>query len=636
MSQLFRYGLILFFFSFLTHAISQSGDSLIAALSLNADNPEKKADLLNQLARLYSQSLPKESLRYCDKLLYHAEKNNRSDWMLNSHMIAGIAHISAGDLDQASYHWMLAGELAEKDTTPEGPKNRIKVRINLQGLKLNLKEYDEALMLGRKNLMEIRKEGYSLMLADAFQALASTFLASGQVDSTMYYAQLAAPIYERLQQSEKWCNSMITLAKSWHLNSQYNRADSIMRLVLPLAKEKQHSFVVVNSIGFLTKNLLQQGKTDSAEVLLRSMDGIPAFTENINMRIQYHELLSEVYRHQSMTDSAVFHLKKAFELKDQRLNEQKLRAIHELEQVYKAKQSAVENQELLEEQAITEANNRALGFLLLLTITLLILGIITYFKLQRKHRQLSAVHRRAAEINQRLIALIDERQHFVHLITHHLRTPLMIIQLQARSLLSMPADSTENDRKKILEKIDRATEDIHLASTTLLNTQLEEDTSFYILPVNFALKLLIREVIIDLDALAISKQIAITFKPGKETLYVLADSMLTRQILFNVLSNAIEYCPEKSRVCISLEKSDDFVSIHTEDNGPGIPEASVQKLFMASPVSNPESDGRGNGLLLSKRFAQKMGGDLQVESSAGKGTRVLLILPIGSAQRLNT
>jgi ferritin-like metal-binding protein YciE len=49
------------------------------------------------------------------------------------------------------------------------------------------------------------------------------------------------------------------------------------------------------------------------------MDGIPAFTENINMRIQYHELLSEVYRHQSMTDSAVFHLKKAFELKDQRL-----------------------------------------------------------------------------------------------------------------------------------------------------------------------------------------------------------------------------------------------------------------------------------------------------------------------------
>jgi hypothetical protein len=260
MSQLFRYGLILFFFSFLTHAISQSGDSLIVALSLNADNPEKKADLLNQLARLYSQSLPKESLRYCDKLLYHAEKNNRSDWMLNSHMIAGIAHISAGDLDQASYHWMLAEELAEKDTTPEGPKNRIKVRINLQGLKLNLQEYDEALMLGRKNLMEIRKEGYSLMLADAFQALASTFLASGQVDSTMYYAQLAAPIYERLQQSEKWCNSMITLAKSWHLNSQYNRADSIMRLVLPLAKEKQHAFVVVNSIGFLTKNLLQQGK----------------------------------------------------------------------------------------------------------------------------------------------------------------------------------------------------------------------------------------------------------------------------------------------------------------------------------------------------------------------------------------
>jgi signal transduction histidine kinase len=150
------------------------------------------------------------------------------------------------------------------------------------------------------------------------------------------------------------------------------------------------------------------------------------------------------------------------------------------------------------------------------------------------------------------------------------------------------------------------------------------------------LKLLIREVILDLDTLAISKQIAITFKPGKETLYVLADSMLTRQILFNVLSNAIEYCPEKSRVCISLEKSDDFVSIRTEDNGPGIPEASVQKLFMASPVSNPESDGRGNGLLLSKRFAQKMGGDLQVESSAGKGTRVLLILPIGSAQRLNT
>jgi signal transduction histidine kinase len=628
-SFVLRFGLVLACLVFNQRTFCQPGDSLIAALALHANEPEKKAGILKDLARLYAQSLPKESLRYSDKLLNLSEQHNREDWALSSHMMAGIAHLSSGDLDQASYQWMLAGELAERDTTPEGPEKRIKVRMNLQGLKLNLNEHDEALILGRKNLQEIRKEGDNQMLGDAFQALASTFLASGQADSAMHYAQLAAPIYEQLQQSEKWCNSMITLAKSWHLNGQYHRADSIMRLVLPLAKEKQLAFVVVNSIGFLTKNLLQQGKTDSAEVLLHSMEDIPAFTENINIRIQYHELLSEVYQQQSMTDSAVFHLKKAFELKDQRLNEQKLGTISELEQVYKARQRAQENQKLQEEQTLTRANNRALGFLLFITLTLLILGVVTYLKLQRKHQQLNAVHRRASEINLHLMNLMDERHHFVQLISHHLRTPLMIIQMQARTLLSMPPDSPEPERNKMLEKIDRATDDIHQASLALLNAQTDEDSASFVQPIHFPLKLLIREVIMDLESLALKKQIDITFKPGKQTIYTNADSMLTRQILFNVLSNALEYCQEKAKVTISLESAEDKVSVLTKDNGPGIPEDAMRRLFLSRPLSEENPYSRGRGLLLSRRFAQKMGGDLLVESKSGKGTSVRLILPAG-------
>lgn len=231
-----------------------------------------------------------------------------------------------------------------------------------------------------------------------------------------------------------------------------------------------------------------------------------------------------------------------------------------------------------------------------------------------------------AELNNQLKTMVDERQNFINLISHHIRTPIMIIQMEARSLLSNNGNLNPAEQKRILNEIDRATDDIHQASLALINKLWDSE---FINPPLLRLELIVivEEVIEDLMPLANFKHIDIAFSPIKKSGKVQADRIITRQILFNVLSNALEYCQEKAKVTITLETDVDTVCVQTKDNGPGIPEDAMQRLFLAKSKSMGYTDSRGRGLQLSRSFAQKMGGDLLVESKSGKGTSVRLILP---------
>ncbi|RYF38912.1 MAG: response regulator, partial [Cytophagaceae bacterium] len=113
--------------------------------------------------------------------------------------------------------------------------------------------------------------------------------------------------------------------------------------------------------------------------------------------------------------------------------------------------------------------------------------------------------------------------------------------------------------------------------------------------------------------------------------YVLADLQRFKQILINLLSNAIKYNREGGVVEIALEfESQSMVSIAVRDTGPGISAQDLTKLFV--PFERLDADasgveGTGLGLVLAKRLATAMGGQLEVSSVQGQGTTFTLKLP---------
>ena len=117
-------------------------------------------------------------------------------------------------------------------------------------------------------------------------------------------------------------------------------------------------------------------------------------------------------------------------------------------------------------------------------------------------------------------------------------------------------------------------------------------------------------------------EILITFTPKKY--YADADRNMTNAVLRNLLSNALKFTPRKGKIEVSCVETEKFLTISVKDNGLGMSESMVKKLFeknsFTSTYGTEQEKGTGIGLVICKEFVNKNGGELWVESRIGKGS----------------
>jgi two-component system, sporulation sensor kinase A len=99
-----------------------------------------------------------------------------------------------------------------------------------------------------------------------------------------------------------------------------------------------------------------------------------------------------------------------------------------------------------------------------------------------------------------------------------------------------------------------------------------------------------------------------------------------KQVFINVLKNAIESMPHGGQVLIKVKKIDAQIQIHFIDQGYGIPQHQLEKIFQ--PFYTTKETGTGLGLMVSQRIIQNHKGKMRIESETGKGTIVEIILPV--------
>jgi signal transduction histidine kinase len=146
------------------------------------------------------------------------------------------------------------------------------------------------------------------------------------------------------------------------------------------------------------------------------------------------------------------------------------------------------------------------------------------------------------------------------------------------------------------------------------------------------------------DALALTREVVDLYKPQAEkkgiqlelsneepSLSMVTDVTMFRQILTNLVSNAMKYTPE-GNVTLNLSKRDGFTTLKVSDTGIGIaPEHQTlifDKFFrVRQPKSFPVAQGTGLGLSITKGLAEAMGGTVLVKSEPGKGTTFTVKLP---------
>jgi signal transduction histidine kinase len=109
---------------------------------------------------------------------------------------------------------------------------------------------------------------------------------------------------------------------------------------------------------------------------------------------------------------------------------------------------------------------------------------------------------------------------------------------------------------------------------------------------------------------------------------VFVDPTRILQVLSNLISNAVKFTADSGKLRISLEAKDGFVSIAVQDDGIGISDKDIPKLFKKfSQVGEGFSHGTGLGLALCKQLVELHGGSIRVESTLGKGSTFTFSLP---------
>lgn len=105
------------------------------------------------------------------------------------------------------------------------------------------------------------------------------------------------------------------------------------------------------------------------------------------------------------------------------------------------------------------------------------------------------------------------------------------------------------------------------------------------------------------------------------------DSRSIIQVLVNLIGNAVRHSPPGTVVTVSFDNSGGSARVHVADEGPGIAAEHQARIFEPYETAAPAGDGIGLGLAIARRLARGMGGDIELASSPGEGSRFTLVLP---------
>ena len=118
---------------------------------------------------------------------------------------------------------------------------------------------------------------------------------------------------------------------------------------------------------------------------------------------------------------------------------------------------------------------------------------------------------------------------------------------------------------------------------------------------------------------------------------IIADKRAVHQILLNLLSNAIKFTDRGGRIAVSMACEGAWAVLEVQDNGLGIATADIPRLgnpfFQARDSYDRRHEGTGLGLSIVKGLVKLHGGDLDIRSRVGKGTRVIIRLPVDGERR---
>lgn len=225
------------------------------------------------------------------------------------------------------------------------------------------------------------------------------------------------------------------------------------------------------------------------------------------------------------------------------------------------------------------------------------------------------------------------RRDFVANVSHELRTPLSILRGYIETLLDDPK-MPRHEIVRILDVMDRHSKRLGLLAEDLLSLAQLESANSNLQWSTVNVPGLFDGVGHDWGKRFAAKKLRAIIEPPKDLISIRADEIRLREVIDNLLDNAVKYSNERGEVYLGGERRNGEAVFTVRDNGAGISKEDLPRIFerfyRADKARSRELGGTGLGLAIVKHIAQLHGGRVEADSELGKGTTIRVILPVGA------
>ena len=222
---------------------------------------------------------------------------------------------------------------------------------------------------------------------------------------------------------------------------------------------------------------------------------------------------------------------------------------------------------------------------------------------------------------------------FLNVTSHELRTPMVAIKGYAQLLFDLSLGEITDKQKKALAVVLRNTTRLNKLVQDILDVSRLESGTMKFLPEDTDISELTKEIAETMESSANSKQKKINSIIEDNLPNLIIDPERVKQVLVNLVNNAIKFSPNNSDINIQVKKEVDCVLFEVQDFGRGIPKNKIEKIFdtfyqVDSANDRKLMDGAGLGLAISRGIVVAHGGNIQVESRVNKGSTFKFTLPL--------
>ncbi len=526
-----------------------------------------------------------------------------------------------GDFDTAFEYAHKSLEIHEKDV--DDLANKTSILSTLSAIQFKQENYETGIEYAQRALRLAEKVGNKSHISVLLRNIGMAYFSLKKYDLALEFFEKASNAAKGLEDQRVLAMIYEGMAFVYHDKGELEKTlDSLLK-GLEIVRKMNDNIVTVsflNNAGEIYNDLHNYEKAqqylEEGLALARELDA------KYSMFALY-ENLSKLFEAQKDYKKALDHYKLYHETQNEVFNEKKNQEIADLQVKYETakKEKEIEIKELALTRQKTIRN-----FLAGIAGLVLVLALVTY----NRYRFKAKTNKELTSLNELIRKENQAKDKLFSIIAHDLSSPLNGLLFCSEYLKNNFIILEKEKVKEVLDELAEYTINISDLLKNLLRWAVSQLREISCNPRKTDLNLLIGEVMRLHAITARKKKIRLHSQIEPDTV-IYADEDMMKTVIGNLLNNAIKFTHEGGEVKVSSKKAGDRVQVQVADNGVGISEDKIDKIFKMDvhkiTRGTAEEKGAGLGLVLSKEFTEKNGGKIWVQSEENKGSCFHLEIP---------